>query len=79
MSISHIEAGYSVKYKAPGEKRERTTKILPPCDEKESGHWYCHTHKEHFQNNSEASSHRDYEEGPHRMGWVCHLHGLEQP
>jgi len=45
-------------------------KILPPCEEKENGDWYCVIH-DHFFPHDKEDSHC-------RIAWKCNEHGLEE-
>jgi hypothetical protein len=54
-----------------------THEVLAPCDEKNNGHWYCVTHKQHFPNQLQKDGHIHV--GKHKLVWVCHRHGPEQP
>ena len=54
-----------------------TVEVLPPCEDKTSGHWYCTTHKKAFLNQWEKDSH--IHRGKHTLGWFCLRHGLETP
>lgn len=47
------------------------------CDETQ-GHWYCTTHKLHFQNNMSKDGHVT-ENGQHVLAWICVVHGVEVP
>jgi hypothetical protein len=50
--------------------------VLPACDNKTNGHWYCETHRTHLANGFAKDSHL----GPRcRMAWFCNEHGMEQP
>lgn len=52
--------------------------VLPPCDDKHGGHWYCLTHALGFNNQLEKDLHV-IDGGEHRLTWVCHEHGPEVP
>jgi len=70
--VSKIESGIEVTF-STGE----ITKVLPPCDIKDQGYWYCTTHKQAFSHNWDKDTH--IHRGKHVLGWFCLLHGLEQP
>lgn len=51
--------------------------VRKPCENKTNGHWYCLTHNESFTNNFAKDDH--IRTGKHRLVWICHEHGPEQP
>jgi len=51
--------------------------IQKPCTQKTNGHWYCQTHYEHFSHQLMKDFH--IAEGFHRLIWICHEHGPEEP
>lgn len=51
--------------------------VKAKCEFLDVGHWWCVTHDEGFANPMERSAHT--REGDHRLAWVCHYHGPEQP
>jgi hypothetical protein len=51
--------------------------VKAPCRDKTNGHWYCATHREHFTNQFMKDVH--ISKGKHRLVWICHEHGAEQP
>ncbi len=77
--VKPVQAGEAVRLsylKRGKEVREELT-VVEPCKDKNGGHWYCETHNAHFANNLERADHCDG--GEHRVAWVCHTHGPEQP
>lgn len=63
-----------------GEKKRRVVTVgayHPSAPGNESGHWYCVTHGDHFDNQFQKDSH--IHTGTHRLAWICHEHGIEQP
>lgn len=74
-----VEVGEEVEVRYPGATlRTVKGKVLAPCSEKHSGHWYCVTHREHFANNFMKDTHIG-EPGTHKLAWICHQHGIEKP
>jgi hypothetical protein len=59
-----------------GEKKADYT-VKPPCDDPNSGQWYCITHDEVFRNQFEKDSH--IHSGEHQLAWMCFQHGPEVP
>jgi hypothetical protein len=57
---------------------EQEVIVKAPCANKGNGHWYCITHKEHLEHNFAKDTHIRNNE-THLMGWVCNVHGLEEP
>jgi hypothetical protein len=55
----------------------RTVKVKAACEDKHHGHWFCLTHAEGFANQLEKDSH--IHSGIHKLVWICHTHGAEQP
>lgn len=51
--------------------------VQAACRDKTNGHWYCATHREHFANQFMKDVH--ISQGKHRLAWICHEHGVEQP
>ena len=51
--------------------------VKAACQDKTKGHWYCATHREHFANQFMKDVHIGTSR--HRMVWICHEHGAEQP
>ena len=54
-----------------------TLEVLPPCQDQRGGHWHCLTHKKGFVNNFAKDDH--IHEGTHKLVWICHTHGPEEP
>ena len=52
--------------------------ILPPCDSKTNGDWYCIVHDALLYNPFEKEDHLETHKDC-RMAWNCNEHGLEQP
>lgn len=62
-----------------GTGRKVTKIVLPACNSKTGGRWYCLTHgEESLANNFEMQAHCDGP-GKHKIGWICFEHGLERP
>ena len=49
--------------------------VQKPCRDSGAGHWYCLTHRQHFDNQLQKDIH--IKNGTHKMVWCCHRHGLE--
>lgn len=52
--------------------------VRKSCGTQSNGHWYCVTHKETFPNNFDKDTHIG-DGKRHRLAWICHEHGPEQP
>jgi hypothetical protein len=52
--------------------------IRRPCENKTNGHWCCVTHQLLFENNFGKDTHIN-DGKRHRLVWICHEHGPEQP
>lgn len=77
MAVEACKAGEKVKITYPGAKpRSEEVEVKPSCG-KNNGHWYCVTHQEGFQNNFMKDTH--IRNGKHRLAWICHEHGAEEP
>jgi hypothetical protein len=74
----------TVKLKAGGKYYETPPEpVLPPCDEKNNGHWLCAVHRNEWTDdgpNCLDGYGRTWQgrEGC-RAVWICHEHGPEQP
>lgn len=84
VDVSAVKAGEKIKIKIlSGRYQEEDVK--PACEDKNSGHWYCVTHEEHFTNqfmkDTHLSENRSGKKNAnvHVMAWICHLHGAEVP
>ena len=51
--------------------KKGSIKVLPPCENKTNGNWYCIAHDDWFP-------HTKQDKGC-RVAWSCIDHGLEQP
>jgi len=77
-TVEAVKAGERIRIKSTAGLSYRVETVAPACKNKETGHWYCVTHHEHFQNNLMKDFHIEGN-GLHRLVWICHLHGAEQP
>lgn len=50
--------------------------VQKSCGDLHSGHWYCLTHHEHFENQFMKDTH--ISKGVHRLVWICHVHGVPE-
>ena len=73
--VTKAEQGQPATFKGRGFQRDVT--ILPSCDSKTGGQWYCVTHGVTLDNWSKEEHYA--EPGKHVMAWLCNEHGLEQP
>lgn len=77
-TVEAVKEGEQVQITYHGSrKRVETVKVQPACANQNGGHWYCVTHQEGFANNFDKDTH--IREGKHRLVWLCHEHGAEQP
>lgn len=77
-TVEAVKSGEQVTITYRGyEDRTETVGVKPPCSNQRGGHWYCVTHQESFANNFDKDTH--IREGKHRLVWLCHEHGAEQP
>ena len=75
--ITKSETGDRIKLKLRPDGITTDEIVLPPCDVKDNGGWYCVTHQKGWNNPSEKDAH--IERGTHRLVWLCFAHGPEQP
>lgn len=73
----------SLRLYGGGEEYEASYTVLPPCEDKQGGHWVCATHLNRWSEDGENCLDgygRSWEgrEGC-RAVWMCHEHGPEQP
>lgn len=73
--IETTKVGEVVSITSAGRLLEATAQ--PSCGDQHNGHWYCVTHREHFPNQFMKDDH--IHEGGHKLVWICHQHGAEQP
>ncbi len=74
--VSACQAGEVIAIRqADGRNGEAVVKVA--CHDKTKGHWYCAIHREHFPNQFMEDVH--ISKGKHRLVWICHEHGAEQP
>lgn len=77
MTVTAVKAGEVVEIARTPDKRRGQVTVKPPCQNKNNGHWYCVTHHEHFPNQLMKDFH--ISKGAHKLVWICHEHGAEQP
>jgi hypothetical protein len=76
--VEAVQAGEQVPITYRGsEDRTETVTVKVACPNQTGGHWYCVTHQEGFAHNFDKDTH--IREGKHRLVWICHEHGAEQP
>lgn len=66
-----VNAGETIFFEPIGD-----FEVLPPCESKTGGHWYCAKHKRGFSSAIDKDNHI---KAVCRMVWICHEHGPEQP
>ncbi len=74
--VSPCEVGEAIAFKQADDRCGEVT-VKASCGDKHNGHWYCATHREHFENQFMKDSH--IRQGKHRLAWICHEHGAEKP
>lgn len=77
MSVEAVKAGEAIEVAQIPDGRRGQAVVKEACENKGGGHWYCVTHHEHLMNNFMKDTH--IEKGDHRMVWICHEHGAEEP
>ena len=76
--VGAVKAGEIIKIKYPFNPTIEEVVIKPACDDKTGGQWYCATHECWPENQFMKNSHIQ-EPGMHRLVWICHKHGAEEP
>lgn len=77
--LTTAQVGEKVTVKGTGiHAKDLEYTVLPACEQKGTGHWYCVTHREHFTNNFMKDTHIS-DGRTHKLAWLCHEHGVEVP
>lgn len=77
--LSKPEQGQTIPLFSVINGRTVAAKVAPSCGDKHGGHWYCATHKEHFDNQFSKDVHIHDEDVSHLLAWICDTHGPEVP
>lgn len=77
VKVEAVKAGEVIEIAQIPDKRRGQVEVKVACDNKNDGHWYCVTHHEPFPNQFMKDVH--IKEGEHRLVWICHQHGAEEP
>lgn len=82
--LEGVKAGEVIRVKQV-DGRYGEVLIKASCGDKHGGHWFCVTHQEHFQNQFMKDVHiapslsGRPKTNEHRLVWICHEHGAEEP